>query len=213
MSQKIYLQHTYDVQHWAMQSCKLTDPKVIAIASFQPTTPPSNIQYAIYLNPIDKRGYRCIVRLINNDNMSSTFNRDYSSHERIGLSLLLQLTSEAYNNMVPISQIAIAGNNSHEFHLETGVVQLGKVEEPSFLHGHVFGRGNPNHCYVDGVKLDGPNPGLLFDMLAKTCNEEGNECKVDWKMDGDMERVVERLREEIKNVMPLYKLYGIDVQM
>ena len=193
---------TYSSDHWVLEPCRLTDVKVIALARFQLS------DYAVYLNPTDKRGYRSIVRLINNDEMISTINREYNSSERIGLSLLMSLITEAYTHIVPIVQNTIAGNNAHSFNSETGIVTLGTLEEPIFLHGHVFGRGNPEEKYIEDIPLDGPIPGKIFDMRAQSSHELGNDKKVNWKS-GEMNKVVHRLRIEIEKICDIYKVHGL----
>lgn len=203
-SDKIYYEGNYPQDHWAIQPYELNDPKVIALAYYK------DAEYAVYMNPTDKRGYRCIARFVKNDDMKSSINRDYSSTERIGLGLIVQLMADVYSRITPISQTAVAGNNSHKFDPQTGFTYLGKAEEPSFLHGHIFGRGNPEGRYIDHVKLDGPVPGLNFDMMAKTSSESGNNAKVKWE-NGDMEKVVARLKSEIEKIKEEYEESGLIV--
>ena len=64
------------------------------------------------------------------------------------------------------------------------------------LHRHIFGRGNPKEEYIQGVKLDGPEPGEIFDMRAKTLNVPGNDSKIKWKKE-DVEKVANKLRQEL----------------
>lgn len=199
-----YFQGTYPADHWAVQPYTLKDQKVLALAIFKGS------EYAIYLNPTDKRGYRSIVRFVNNQDMPSSVNRDYTSQERIGLGLLSQLVAEAYSQIVPIAQTAVAGNNSHKFDEASGTTYLGIAQEPSFLHAHIIGRGNPQGQYVENVALDGPKPGLNFDMMAKTPSEVGNDKKVQWK-EGDMAKVANRLKSEIDKVKLVYEEYGLQV--
>jgi probable phosphoglycerate mutase len=177
---------------------------MIALAHFELSV------YAVYLNPTDKRGYRSLVRLINNDRMVSTINREYTSSERIGLALTMALITEAYTRIVPIAQNALAGNNAHSLDPKTGIVQLGTSEEPIFLHGHVFGRGNPEVKYIEDIPLDGPTLGVIFDMRAQSPQEPGNDKKVSWKP-GEMNKVVRRLKAEIENIYDAYKAHGLTV--
>src|SRR5689334_4297092 len=128
---KKYYTGTYASDHWALQPYNLKDSKVIGLAYFKDS------EYAIYTNPTDKRGYRCIVRFISNKDMGSTINRDYTTHEQRGLSLVVELVEKAFQNIVPIVQTFKAGNNSHKFDLETRTIYIGKAEEPSFLHAHI----------------------------------------------------------------------------
>ena len=135
---KTYYEGTYPSDHWAnIQPIELDHPRVVA------TTYYKDKQYSIFMNPTDKRGYRSIVlyaKDINGDR-KSTFNRDYSSTERIGLALTIQLVCEAYERIVPISQSAIAGNVSQKFDSLTGITSLGTEKEPTLLHAHIFGSG------------------------------------------------------------------------
>lgn len=189
---------------WILRPCTFEDENIVGFACFEQS------DYAIYLNPTDKRGYRSIVRLIDNDRMNLTFNRTYTSSERIGLSLAMALVTEAYSRIVPIAQNAIAGNNAHSFDTQTGTVQLGTGKEPVFLHGHIFGRGNPDEKYIDDVKLDGPVPGLVFDMRGQTFAELGNDKKIPWQT-GEMTKVVRCLRTEIEAIYPAYKTHGLTI--
>jgi probable phosphoglycerate mutase len=195
---------SYPSGHWALEPYTLMDPKVIALVRFE------QLDYAVFLHPEDKRGYRSLVRLINNDQMISTLNREYTSTERIGLALTMALVTEAYTRFVPIAQNSVAGNNAHSFDSKTGTIQLGSSQEPIFLHGHVFGRGNPEEKYVEDVQLDGPMPGVIFDMRAQSPQEPGNDKKVHWKS-GEMSKVVRRLKAEIENIHDVYKAHGLTI--
>ncbi len=212
---KKYFTGAYPEKHWALQPYTLTDPKVIALARYM------NSEYALYINPTDKRGYRSLVALIHNGTMASTINRDYSSEERIGLSLVIALMTETYSRIVPIAQNAVVGNNAHAFDTETKTTILGVPHEPSFLHGHIWGRGNPNKQYIAGVALDGPIPGLIFDMRATTWQrntngefelQTGNDKKVQWT-EGDMEKVVTHLKKEITKIKKPYEALGLAIIM
>ncbi|KAL9645111.1 hypothetical protein ABK040_004602 [Willaertia magna] len=204
---KTFFTGKYPIDHWAIQPCKLNDPKIICLATYKKEN-----HFAIYLNPIDKRGYRSIVRLINNENMESIINRDYNLNEKIGLQLMMQIMSQIYTNIgIPISQQSILGNNSHRF--ENGITYLGKEEEPSFLHGHVYGRGDPNYCYIENVKLDGPVPGLMFDLLANNDSKvKGNEEKVSWK-EGEMEKVAFYFKKEMNEIKNDFIELGIEIEL
>lgn len=190
--------------HWALQPYSLTDPKVIALAYFEQS------DYAIFINPEDKRGYRSIVRLINNDQMVSTINREYTSSERIGLALTMALVTEAYTRIVPIAQNAVLGNNAHSFDHKTGIVQLGISNEPIFLHGHVFGRGDPKEKYIEDTPLDGPIPGVIFDLRCQSMHEQGNDKKLSWSPE-QLSKVVDRIKAEINSIRNTYQIHGLTV--
>lgn len=189
---------------WALKPYELKDPKVIGIAHYKDS------EYAIYTNPMDKRGYRCIVRLISNKDMKSTINRDYTAQEQRGLSLVVELVENAFRQVVPIVQTFKAGNNSHKFDSETRVTHIGKADEPSFLHTHVIGRGDPEAEYIEGIQLEGPVPGLNFDMMGKTICEPGNDKKVKWK-NIDMIKAVNCLKIEIEKSKREYEELGLVV--
>lgn len=183
---KTFYNGTYAADHWALKPYDLKDPKVIALAQYKDS------RYAVFLNPTDKRGYRSIAALIKNEDMASTLNRDYTPQERSGLGLVIQLVSNVYSNILPIAQSSILGNNSHKF--QGGTTYLGTPEEPCLLHGHIYGRGNPDFCYVDGVKLDGPAPGQNFDMM---------NGKVKWQ-NSEMEKVAAAFKQEMAKVKEGY---------
>ncbi|CAF4815415.1 unnamed protein product, partial [Rotaria socialis] len=84
---------SYSSDHWALQPYSLTNSNVIALAYFEQS------DYAVCIHPEDKRGYRSIIRLIKNDQMISTINREYTSSERIGLALVMALVTEAYTRI------------------------------------------------------------------------------------------------------------------
>lgn len=201
---KQYYTGTYSGDHWAMQPYKLEDPKVIALATYKGS------EFAVYTNPTDKRGYRCIVRFINNKDMGSTINREYTRQEQRGLSLVVELVETAFRRIVPLVQTFKAGNNSHKFDAQTRTIYIGKAEEPSFLHTHVIGRGDPEAEYIEEIKLDGPVPGLNFDMMGKTISESGNDKKVKWK-DVDMAKAVNCLKIEIEKSKKEYEEDGLVV--
>ncbi|CAM4761697.1 unnamed protein product [Rotaria magnacalcarata] len=195
---------SYPSDHWALQPYALTNPNVIALAYFEQS------DYAVYIHPEDKRGYRSIIRLIKNTQMTSTINREYTSSERIGLALVMSLVTEAYTRILPIAQNAVFGNNAHSFDPKTSIIQLGTSEEPIFLHGHVFGRGNPEEHYIENVPLDGPIPGVIFDLRAQSPHEPGNDQKVSWKPD-EINKIVHRMKAEIEQIHNTYKVHGLTV--
>lgn len=168
----------YPKTHWALQPYSLAESKVIAFFRYK------NHRYAVYLNPTDSRGCRAIVRLINNDDMQSTLNREFSFDEQRGLNLCSEYLERVYQLIFPIVQVFKAGNNSQK--MENGEVIIGVEDEPNFLHIHVIGRGNPTYCYVPDISLKGPSPGLNFDMMGKTMDQPGNEKKIPWASDEEM---------------------------
>lgn len=171
-----YIEHQYPKDHWALDSTK--EGTCVAFVQFK-----DKYNYAIKLNPTDRRGYRMLVTYIGDDqtNIQSTFNRQYTSAEQRGLSEVTSLMVEVYKKMgLPIVQTAQAGNNSHSMDEISGITQIGSVKEPSMLHTHIWGRGNPKHEYILMVPLDGPKPGEIFDMMAKSPNVPGNEKKIPW---------------------------------
>lgn len=202
--EKQYYSGSYASDHWALQPYKLEDPKVIALAYYKGS------EYAIYTNPTDKRGYRCIVRFVDNQDMASTINRDYTQQERRGMNLVVELVEYAFSQFVPIVQTFKAGNKSHKFDSETRVTYIGRAEEPSFLHTHIIGRGDPEAEFLEGIQLDGPVPGLEFNMMGNTMSEPGNDKKVKWK-DADMAKAVNCFKLAIEKNKIEYEKDGLTV--
>lgn len=208
MKQVVFFPVTeYAKNHWALQPFSLKDPHVIAMCTFQ--TNEKTLNYAVYANPTDRRGYRSIVRYIDPNNMRSTLNRAYSAEENCGIGVLSQLVAASYNLLVPATQIFFAGNNSHLLTSEK-VAQIGKPDEPNFLHAHIIGRGDPNAEYIDGIKLGGPAFGTNFDMMGKTSNEPGNDKKIKWS-DNELSKVVAYLKTAIDEAKEPYENFGLKV--
>ncbi len=199
---RVYFEGTYHHDHWALQSYHLDDPKVVALVYYE------DLEYAVYLNPPGRRGYHGLVRFIDNSDMESTLNRDYTARERAGLGMVLQLVADAYTRIVPIAQTSVLGNNAHVF--RDGVTFMGHEGEPSFLHGHIIGRGNPDAEYVEGLELGGPIPGEVFDFRATKPSIPGNGAKLLWE-EGQMELVVPRLREAIEQIRGDYEALGLRI--
>jgi hypothetical protein len=172
-----YIEHKYPENHWALDSTK--EGTCVAFIKVH-----DKYNYSVKLNPTDRRGYRALVTYVGLDgsDIQSTFNRQYTLGEQKGLSDVTTLMVEVYKKMgLPIVQTAQAGNNSHSLDEALGITQIGSAKEPSMLHTHVWGRGNPKHEYILGVPLDGPKPGEMFDMMAKTPIVPGNEKKIPWE--------------------------------
>lgn len=201
---KQYYTGSYPDDAWTLQPYSLDDPKVLGLAYYKGS------EYAMYMNPTDKRGYRSITRFINNADMKSTLNRDLSDNEHIGLSLVGALVENVYRKHVPIVQTFKAGNNSHGFDPEKRVVKIGLASEANFGHLHTVGIGDPEAAYIAGVPLDGPYPGVGFDMMGKTPHQPGNDKKVPWKV-GEMEKVASVLKDEIKNSKKPFEELGVEV--
>ncbi|CAF2792067.1 unnamed protein product [Rotaria sp. Silwood2] len=190
--------------HSISEPCTLADSKAIVLAHFERSN------YAVYLHPEDKRGYRSIVRLINNDRVISTINRDYTSEERIGLALTIALVTEAYTHIVPIAQNSVTENNIRLFDSKTNINQSSLPQESIFLHGHVFGCGNPEGKYIDDVQLDGPLFETFFDMNATSSKESNHVKQFSWKPD-EINKVVRRVETEIQNIRDVYKVHGLTI--
>lgn len=204
-AEKIYYNGIYLSNHWAMNPTTPDSLNFIAKATYKDS------EYAIYLNPTDSRGYRSIVALTDLKNPSTTFNRDYSLDEKIGLNLLISLVAHVYSRFELEAQTSVAGNNAHSLDPETGIFQVGSAKEPSMLHGHIYGRGNPYGEYIEDVKLGGPVPGEIFDMRGATPYVPGNEAKTQWQA-GEMQKVIARLKAEIEEVKALFEALGITIE-
>lgn len=103
-SSKQYADTKYESTHWAVRSWSVEDPEFIAFVSF------NKVSFLVKANPTDMKGYRYIVVLYKEEDMSSTLNRDYSLKERVALQTVLAIVSQVYEDRGLISQIS-AGNN------------------------------------------------------------------------------------------------------
>lgn len=163
----IFGKYTYAQEHWANHVPTVEDDFHIAVLEI------ASIQIALTLSPDDSRGYRTIARLIDPQNMYSTFNRQYTISEKLALYTAVSALSSVYESYQISVQVQLNGNNS-QCVTNNGMMQVGVAKEPSILHAHIIGRGNPNHCYVGNVPLRGPNIGVAFDGRGKNAQEEGN---------------------------------------
>lgn len=200
----VYYRGAYPASHWALQPFSLEDNSVIALVKFKDST------YAISLHPFDKRGYRSIVRLIDNDNMASTFNRPFTPDETLGLSIITEMVTQAYQEVMPIAQSFKLGNNSQSLDMRHKRVMFGSEREPSILHAHVMGRGDPKMEYVPGVKLDGPDAGILFLFESYDKSITGNEAQVPWQK-GQQKTVSHALREALYPVISASKIAALHI--
>lgn len=172
--EKVYYQGQYASTHWAMKPFTLEDNGVIALLKYH------RLQYVVLLHPHDKRGYRCIIRLIDNEHMASTFNRPFTPKETKGLSIITEAVTQAYETILPVAQSFKLGNNSQTFDKRLHRVQFGNAKEPSILHTHVMGRGDPSKDYIPGVPLDGPMLGTLFLFETYDKTVPGNDARKSW---------------------------------
>jgi hypothetical protein len=192
-AEKIFLKHKYPEGHFAQHTPVDGDNNFIATIKI------FGVNIAIGLNNTDARGYRALVELVDDD-MSSTFNRAYSDTERSALALALALLSSVYEDLGMAANTEIAGNNTQSLN-KHGVLQIGNEKEPSLLHGHIIGRGNPKTCYINEVPLRGPEAGKLFNMRGDG-EDEGNSSKVKWsgsEMESVADVLVQHLSEKINS--------------
>ncbi len=181
-----FYDHPYPADHWSMIPAQLEDPKMIALATFE------NLHYAFFINPTDSRGYRCIVRLIDNEDMPTTFNREFTPMEHLGLAVIAEQAERAMRLITPLAQVFKLGNNAHGFDEPSQTILIGNEHEPCILHSHVLGRGNPEVEYIPGIKLGGPPPGTIFDIGGRNASVNGKKS-VPWK-DGDIARAAKALK-------------------
>lgn len=186
---KEFLKHEYSPGHWSIDYTR-------AGTSIADITVRNKYHYSVILNPTDCRGYRIIIRYLNegDSSLSSAFNRPYTVSEQRGLNDVASLMTQVYEKLGLIVQFSQLGNNSQSFDKETGVTLVGSEEEPSMLHLHMWGRGDPDMEYIPGVPLKGPEPGLMFDLIAKNKTHPINQHAIKWN------------EEELKASLAVFKL-------
>jgi hypothetical protein len=189
-----YFNYEYPASHWAHHMPSNDDDNFIASLEV------NGVRIALKMNPTDARGYRSIVGLLPEEGqpMSSTFNRAYTFDEEDALSSGLTILAAAYKEHGMAAQISIAGNNAQSI-AANGKLVFGNKKEPSLLHGHIIGRGNPKICYIANVKLKGPNAGLEMNLRGDGA-EEGNKSKEEWQ-DKEIEIVAATLASQVKNIL------------
>ena len=201
---RAYYQGAYPASHWALQTFSLEDDSVIALLKYKGST------YAVSLHPFDKRGYRSIVRLIDNHNMASTFNRPFTPVETLGLSIVTEMVTQSYERVMPIAQSFKLGNNSQSLDKSHKRVMFGSEREPSILHAHVMGRGDPAKHYMPDVPLDGPEVGKLFLFESYDKSDPGNDAQVPWKA-GQQKAVSHALRDALYQVISDNKIADVSI--
>ena len=192
---------------WALEVKTLNDANVFAIFSY--TKNGETVKYVGYFNPSDSRGARIIVALTDNS-MESVINRPFTYIEKMGLQLAAGFVSDMYDKLFGISQIYVAGNNSHEFNKATGKTTLGKANEPNMLHAHIIARGNPNLPIGDS-ELSGPEAGFTFDMRGQTPTEKGNERKEKWN-GNKMDSMKSLVQKEIGKMIDTNQTWELSIE-
>jgi hypothetical protein len=126
-------------------------------------------------------------------------NRVHSLSEILAVNKVAALMQQVYTSFGLIAQIEVSGNHSHAFNLETRETLVGgNPTEPSFLHAHVIGRGDPQAAVIGTVPLRGPEPGQLFNM---------REGKTTWQ-DGEVVQVRTELQNQLCRAIREHGLQG-----
>jgi hypothetical protein len=173
MSKLVHNSINYDDSHWSL---KIDEQYVVRYVKER------IYRFVIMLNPTDCRGYRLLIKYIGNDNdmhIKNTFNRKYTNDERKALLSITSNICTVLETFDLITQIEVAGNNSHYF--DNLTTYVGTEKEPSMLHSHVICRGNPFNNYIGSVALRGPEPGQLFNM---------REGKIPWTYKDTLQIIV-----------------------
>lgn len=190
-----YLQDVdYGDQHWALTYPQSSSENFIAIIELK------GIQIALKINPTDARGYRAIVGLVN-ENMSATINRPYTIEEKYALNTGLDILATVYRSFSLSVETQIAGNNSQRV-TDSGIVVLGNQREPSLLHGHIIGRGDPEKTFIADIPLRGPEPEITFNMRGNG-HEAGNDSKVRWGA-GELQAIASAVANALPAVLANY---------
>ena len=113
-------------------------------------------------------GYAIVVALTDRQDMSRILNRAPIKREYEVIMLAATQVAGAYLTLGLIPSMELLGNNSHGIGPEGGL-ELGNKTEPSSLHVHLIGRGDPKRCYIGNVPLRGAPPG---DVMIPRQREE-----------------------------------------
>ena len=138
-------------------------------------------EITVALMPSDRRGYRTHMFITHPD-----IARPYSFREKSSLHTCLGVMSEVYAEMGLLPQTFVSEDATRS--------------PVKSLTGHVVGRGDPNHEYVKGLRLNGPFIEHAFDLKGDPKKrKQGNAC-IEWS-DADMIKMTDALSQSINNVL------------
>lgn len=170
MDKLVYNSFSYSQDHWAVNVQENERKYIVRYVS------EGGYNFRIMLNPTDCRGYRTIITYVGNNlnhQITDTFNRRFTNEERTALLAVTSKICTCFEEFELITQIEVAGNNSHTF--SNGILYAGTEKEPSLLHSHIICRGDPLHMYIGLVPLRGAMPGELFNMREGKIKWSGDE--------------------------------------
>ncbi len=199
---KQYYPHPYPANHYALKTPSLGDPFCISILDV------SGIRISVLFNPTDSRGYRLLLALVAED-MKTTFNRPFTDEEEGALHTAMSFMGSVYSGLGMTVTTATAGNNTQSL-TPNGTIMMGNEHEPSLLHGHIMGRGDPNRCYLASVPLRGPAAGIEFNMRGQS-QEPGNDKKIKWDPD-ELKQAKEAVLEAIVQKLEQSSYYHQHIQ-
>jgi hypothetical protein len=164
----VYRNAKYPDDHWAIDVANNDCNIAYFAVSYEKD---KELIYGVKVNNTDKSGYRLIIFLIGvieckihdiyvytTPLIDLALNRPFTENEQKGLLEITGLIAQLYKNLgIEIVQFSQLGNNSHSF--EDGVTKIGNDKEPSQLHLHIWGRGNPDAEFIHGVSFDCKTPG------------------------------------------------------
>ena len=113
-------------------------------------------------------GYAVVVAMTDRRDVSRILNRVPTKRDYEVVMLAATQVAGAYLSLGLIPSLELLGNNSHGIGPDGGL-ELGNETEPSSLHVHIIGRGDPTRCYVGTVPLRGAPPG---DVMIPRQREE-----------------------------------------
>ena len=186
-----YVKHKYSNNHWSVCTESLRKFGICVVRCHYRI-------YVVLLHPLDRTSYRLIVRIYSasNKTIRTTFNRESSTGEIHGLFEVLGKISNMLSDQGLFGQVLILGSNSSTFNKETGKTILGLKEEPHFLHGHIFFRGNPKYEYISGVPLEGIEPGRNLQIASK---KSKLYTRISWN-DKELQSALAYFKQKILNL-------------
>ena len=156
---------TYPPSHWAKQIMPVEDAKFVAVLE---VTDSIGQKHQVLVLVRSAEGYAIVVAMTDRQDMSRILNRAPIKREYEVIMLAATQVAGAYLTLGLIPSMELLGNNSHGIGPEGGL-ELGNKTEPSSLHVHLIGRGDPKRCYISNVPLRGAPPG---DVMIPRQREE-----------------------------------------
>jgi len=123
-------------------------------------------------------GYAIVVAMTDRQDNSRILNRVPTKREYEVIMLAATQVAGVYLSLGLFPSLELLGNNSHGIGPDGGL-ELGNIKEPSSLHVHIIGRGDPKRSYIGNVPLRGAPPGDVMIPRQRTEHFQNEEERIE----------------------------------